>query len=153
MERDNVEKATQRKKLVEAVQKAEPPKHDGAWTILGERVRKVLVMLFDAEKDPVRPCALARVFKPDANTIADVADYAENPDNKHKIACIKGLRSYHYFLHAMAVCDCTMRPLKCDPHLGTLSFHRHIAVAIDTALLADFHAGKLKELDPATPNN
>ena len=152
-----IEDEAQRRQFVETVRRAEPCIRDGEWIILNESVERVLVMLFDADEDKTRPCALARVFKPEANTtpptntIADVADYEENPDNMHKIADIKGVRRDRCFFHAMAVCGGRLRPITCDEPVGPVRFHLHKRTTVDKDLLADSYEG-LKELDPATPN-
>ena len=139
----------------------------GAWIIGRElvRVEEVWVMLVDNEEDARRPCALARVFKPEANTvpatntIADIADYAWNPENVAKVAHIANLRRacgsarpmepHQCALYAMAVCDGGLRPIKWYPNdPGVAGFAEHHVVTVS---LTDFDECGLEELDPAAP--
>ena len=138
---------------------------DGAWIMLSDgvgmerkvRVEKALVMLVDngINADAKRPCAVARVFKPDANTtpatntMADVVDYAWNPDNAAKVATLRGLPPHQCALYAMAACDGILRQIawhEGDPCPAVLGKY-----VIDTISLTDFEESELDELDPALP--
>ena len=144
-DKDDTKQAAQTSQLVENT--SEPLKVEGAWCIWGERAEEVRVYLFNNEADAMRPCALARVFRPETNTIADVVDYVEDPDNKHDIADCIDLQAFYYVFHAMAVCGRRLMPLRCYQD-GTVSFHTHPTIAIKS-LPTDLH--ELEELDPAAP--